>query len=420
MQRPGIGRFVGLPKEIVVVMLAVALMVTFGVDLMASPGAAPVTASYGHFATDNLAEGLRQHPVPATTQPPSPPASTSSVPEAAATTTPPGRAPSPIPTRRAATPVAARPAPAPAAPPGARVAKSIPLGVYVGAADPSGVAHFAAATGTHPAYAADYLPANAGWDGMTGASSLSWLFGAWRGTGYTLILGVPMIPTDANGNAQGTLAGGAAGQYNSWFATLASTLVSYGEANAVLRLGWEFNGNWYPWSVTDATDAANYAAYFRNIVASMRAVPGEAFRFVWNPNAGSSFGDAYGPTQTYPGSGYVDYIGTDVYDQCWSSPQTPQNAWAEQLSGSWGLDWLAGFAAAEGRPIVFPEWGVTISTSGHGMGDDPSFIDEFASWVVQHNVAWTSYFDYDAPDGSHDMLDGSFPATLAAFHAVFG
>ena len=167
----------------------------------------------------------------------------------------------------------------------------------------------------------------------------------------------------------------------------------------MLRLGWEFTGNWYPWQVTNATDAANFAAYFRNIVTSMRSVPGQSFKFVWNPNAGNSFGNTYTPEQAYPGSAYVDYVGIDVYDQGWSSPATPQNAWANQLSQSWGLNWLSSFAAEVGRPIVFPEWGVEIRSDGHGMGDDPYFINQFAAWIVQHNVAWTAYFEYDTADG---------------------
>ncbi len=319
--------------------------------------------------------------------------------------------------KKSPAPVAAKPNPV-AAPP--HTSQSIPFGVYVASGDPSGVAAFAAATGTHPTYAADYLPRNEGWAGISNNGTVSWLTSQWRGHGYTLILGVPIIPTDGGGNAQGTLAAGAAGQYNSTFVTLAQSLVSGGAPNAVLRLGWEFTGNWYPWQVTNATDAANFAAYFRNIVTSMRSVPGQSFKFVWNPNAGNSFGNAYTPEQAYPGSAYVDYVAIDTYDEGWSTPATPQNAWANQLAQPWGLNWLASFSAEQGRPMAFPEWGTDITSDGHGMGDDPYFIDQFASWIAQHNVAWTAYFNYDAPDGSHDLLDGQFNQALAAFRVAFG
>jgi hypothetical protein len=409
MTGAGMGRFVGLPKGIVIAMLGVALTVTIGVDLTASPhhSAAPVVIS---------GSGAAKAPVHAPISPVTTVAPTTTIAVAPATTT----APQHIAIRTVAK---AAPAPVKAAPvvhSAPRSAQSVPFGVYVGSGDPSGVASFAAATGTHPAYASDYLPKDEGWAGISNDSTVSWITSQWRGSGYTLILGVPIIPTDASGNAQGTLAAGAAGQYNSYYVTLADSLVSGGAPNAVLRLGWEFTGNWYPWQVTDATDAANYAAYFRNIVTSMRSVPGQSFKFVWNPNAGNSFGSAYTPAQAYPGSAYVDYVGIDVYDESWSTPATPQNAWANQLSQSWGLNWLAGFAAAEGKPMVFPEWGTDITSDGHGMGDDPYFIDQFANWIVQNNVAWTSYFDFDASDGSHDLLDGQFNSSLAAFRVAFG
>jgi hypothetical protein len=141
-------------------------------------------------------------------------------------------------------------------------------GVYVEAADPSGVAAFGAATKTSPTIASDYLPYNDGWTGMDGSGgSLDWMFAqGWTGTGYTLSLGVPIIPSDASGNPVGTLAQGATGAYNSYYVTLAQTLVAAGESNAYLRLGWEFDGSWYAWNATTPSAEASYATYFQQIV----------------------------------------------------------------------------------------------------------------------------------------------------------
>ncbi|HTZ07830.1 MAG TPA: glycosyl hydrolase [Acidimicrobiales bacterium] len=417
MKGSGIGWLLGLPKGVTVAALSAALATTVGVDLT-SAGPAPVAAAAPAPSTTAApAPSTTAAPAPTTTTAPAP--TTTAVPAPAPTTTAvpahaPARALAPSPPARSAPP--ARPAPAPA---GARSPRAVPFGVYVGAGDPAGVAAFAAATGTHPRYASDYLPTDQGWAGMTQASTLSWLTGAWKGSGYTLVLGVPMIPTDASGTPQGTLAAGAAGQYDASFVTLAQELVAGGEGDAVLRLGWEFNGDWYPWSVTDATDAADYAAYFRAIVTAMRSVPGQAFCFVWNPNDGGSYGDAYTPAQAYPGNAYVDDVGIDVYDQCWSSPQTPAAAWAEASAGTWGLDWAVGFAAAQGKPVAVPEWGLDGGVP-QGMGDDPAFVSTFGAWIAANDVAFTSYFDDDVADGSHDLLDGSFPDALAAFRTVFG
>lgn len=289
-------------------------------------------------------------------------------------------------------------------------AASIPLGDYAGFANPAGIAQFASTTGAHLSLATDYLDQSSGWGAMESAAGI----GAWRASGYQLVLAVPMLPD----HARATLGRGARGAYNSHFVTLAKNLVDAGVGNAYLRLGWEFNGSWFKWRVRDARDASDFAAYFRNIVNAMRSVRGEEFRFVWNPNAGGSY-DTYSPSQAYPGNAYVDFIGTDLYDESWVQPLTPQTAWAGQLTGSWGLDWLDSFAAEQGKPIVFPEWGVALRSDGHGLGDDPYFVDEFAAWIASHDVVWTNIFSFDGSQ-QDDITDGSFPQALEAFRADFG
>jgi len=291
-------------------------------------------------------------------------------------------------------------------------ASAIPLGDYAGWVNPAGIAAFGSETGTHPTMATDYLDRTDGWAAMDNGGGE----GGWSGTGDRLVLAVPIIP----GSSGGTLAQGATGAYNQYFATLAQNLVAQGESNAILRLGWEFNGNWYPWSVANNTDAQNFASFWRQIVNTMRAVPGQQFQFLWNPNAGGT--TSWDLTQAYPGSAYVDYIGTDLYDEYWGTPQTPQNSWNNAMNESWGLNWLSSFAATEGRPIAMPEWSVCTRSDGHGLGDDPYFINQFANWIATHNVAFTDIFSFNDTAGGqdNDITDGNFPNSLAAFRADFG
>ena len=292
---------------------------------------------------------------------------------------------------------------------------SVPFGVYVGAGQRRGVAHFAAATGTKPSLASDYLPRSDGWAGMVEASRLRQILAPWSSGPYRLVLGVPMVPT-RHGHAVATLAAGAAGRYDVEFATLAKTLVSYGEGDALLRLGWEFNGTWYPWSVTSQSEAAHFAAYFRNIVTTMRSVPQTAFQFVWNPTSGPN---PVAAQDAYPGNAYVDYVGLDLYDQVWGVPLDPKLAWPRYVTEPDGLEWLSSFAAAHRKPEAIPEWGVTIRSDGHGLGDDPLFVADMANWVSTHDVAFTSYFAFDTSDGLYDILDHAFPRSLAIFTRSF-
>jgi hypothetical protein len=289
------------------------------------------------------------------------------------------------------------------------VAHGVPLGVYAGEANPAGIANFAAATGTSPTLATDYLDKGSGWASMAAAANVK----AWSHSSYRLTLGIPILP------GVGTLAQGATGAYNQYFTTLGQNLVADNEANAILRLGWEFNGNWFTWSVGNTADAANFVAFWRQIVTTMRAVSGQKFQFLWNPNGPSP--TSYSPAQTYPGDAYVDYVGTDNYDNYWGTPFKALPGWVHQLSEQWGLDWLASFAGEHNKPIAIPEWSDEYRTDSHGFGDDPSFIDHMAAWFVANKVAFASIWSYDSSATyRNNILDGTFPHSLAEFKKDFG
>ena len=152
----------------------------------------------------------------------------------------------------------------------------------------------------------------------------------------------------------------------------------------------------------------------------MRSVSGEHFRFVWNPDAGAFTASGYSVAAAYPGNDYVDVIGLDTYDQSWATPQTPTNAWSSTTLPS--LTAALHFASAEGKPLAFPEWGVTIRSDGHGLGDDPYYINHMVSWMEtsSNNVVFESYFDDDTGGVNSTITGGSFPESLAAFTADLG
>jgi hypothetical protein len=409
----------GLPKEIVTGLLIITVTATV-TGLFTMPHHPPAAAT----ATPEAGGGGAF--VPAT----SPPTTATTVAPTTTTTAPPTTQPAPPPTEAARPAVAAppttRPVP-PAAPPDPPVDTAAAVGVYTGAANPSGAAEFAHSTGARVTVVEDYLPSGP-WSQIDGANgSLDWMFDAWKGTGYRLVLAVPIL----DNSGTDTLALGATGVYNANFVTLAQTLISAGQAGAILRLGWEFTGNWDSWRVTDPTDAANYAEYYRQIVTAMRSVPGQAFKFIWegaDPQDGS-YGDAYTADDSYPGDAYVDYVGTDTYDQSWDGgcglPFNNTSTAAESMciwtNGTLpGLTRVADFASAHGKPVVFPEWGLAIRGDGHGLGDDPTFIQQMGGWIASHNVAFDIYFDFDVT-GQVDSIDGgSFPASLAAYRSTFG
>jgi hypothetical protein len=272
------------------------------------------------------------------------------------------------------------------------------LGAYAGNQNPSAVAGFASAIGAQPAFAMDFLDGSSWASIVASASSFP---AAW-GTQYQMTWGVDMLP-----NSGASLSQEAAGDYDPTFVQVAQNLVVAGQGSATIRLGWEFNGDWFPWG-TNAGSPTDFAGAFRHVVTAMRQAAGQHFTFEWNPTVDmSKASDAW-----YPGDAYVDDVGLDLYDQTVAAYPGPAAAWATYLSAPTGLNWLASFAAAHGKKITFPEWG--LGYGANSGGDDPTFIDNMAKWINTHNVTNALFWD----DGDW-VGTGHNPNTVAALNTDF-
>ncbi|MCX5683712.1 MAG: glycosyl hydrolase, partial [Planctomycetota bacterium] len=300
-------------------------------------------------------------------------------------------------------------------------------------------------------WAEDFTPTER-WDGHIEGGG--WQLGEWSkwkkgGPGRRFIFSVPLLPGgwDRSGPKSGDGAGkavsleaGARGEYNEHFRKLALNLIKYDLADSILRLGWEFNGGWYTWRAGE--NPAVYAGYWREIVKTMRAVPGaEKLQFCWNPAQGWQ---QFPSDKAWPGDEVVDYVGLDMYDESWAKDTYPwpagasaeeiearhRKVWNEVLfGGSYGLKFWKDFAAKHGKPMAIPEWGVSNREGGHGGLDNPYFIEQMHKFITDpaNNVAFHCYFDVMAPDGGHQLSPGlsgaektAFPLASARFKALFG
>ncbi|MGH2839803.1 MAG: glycoside hydrolase family 26 protein [Solirubrobacteraceae bacterium] len=292
------------------------------------------------------------------------------------------------------------------------------LGVYTGAGKPDRTAAFEARLGRSVARVHDYLDKTS-WSTML---DVGWMADQWASGGYTdrMVITIPMFPNTLTG--EDLLARGASGEFNAQFRTLAQRLVAHGLGSSVIRIGHEFNGKWYSWSIDVPNGAANYAAYWRQIVTTMRSVAGTNFTFDWSANADSSWsnGVQLQAADAWPGEAYVDYVGLTVYDQSWvPNYQDPVARWAGYVTQKNGLEWQAAFAASKGKPITFPEWGLSLRPDGHGGGDAPYYIEQMYSWIQSHNVAYHLYFEHGV-DGDHRIFGGAFPNAANTFIRLFG
>ena len=242
--------------------------------------------------------------------------------------------------------------------------------------------------------------------------SAMWTFDCWKNQPAALTISVPMLPKDGTS----TLKAGADGAYDGVFREVARLAVESGRPDAVMRIGWEFNGEWYPWS--SQRDPITFIAYWRRIVTVMRSISGQRFRFEWCFTLADRLGD---PSVAYPGDDVVDIVSADVYNQTWKRGlDDPVRRWASILDGQFGLKWHRDFALDHGKPIAFPEWGTGTRPDGHGWGDDPVFINGMADWIEAVNPLYQAYWDYPAPDFNGELSGGAQPRSASAFVRRFG
>ncbi len=228
-----------------------------------------------------------------------------------------------------------------------------------------------------------------------------------------LVLGVDLIPSGlANiSNPLGWEQSCAAGNFDSYATTLGTNLVAAGLQNSVIRLGEEMNGPWENDFIGNTTQEQNlWATCFANEVTALRQATGEHFVIDWNPNACT---ENVPYANFYPGNAYVDIIGLDFYDQSCVTPATAVS-FSQLANEPAGLTSFEAFAAAKGKAMSFPEWGL-VSNSG---GDDPGYINGIGSAVASGNFAFEAY--YDTGNDGILQLGSATPLATAAFTQQFG
>jgi hypothetical protein len=242
----------------------------------------------------------------------------------------------------------------------------------------------------------------------------SWILNQYTGFAGTLSIGLPLTITGT------PLSSVAAGSYDSYFAKFAQLLNTTGRSKSIIRLGWEFNGNWYAWSAYDAT---TYIAAFRHVVTVLKNND-PSVQIDWNGNLGTSQCGNDPLTQLYPGDAYVDIVGLDAYDTKWAAigSLSDFDRWAGQSRGL--NDWYA-FAVRHNKTFSVPEWGVITNTTSTslGQGDNPIYIQGMHSWFGAHaaGLAYEAYFNdpYDADTAS--ALEGptQMPRSAATYASLW-
>ncbi|MDO0927639.1 glycosyl hydrolase [Streptomyces sp. TG1A-8] len=283
-------------------------------------------------------------------------------------------------------PVPAPVAPAPAAPAPVGSAQAPPaFGAFLDSG-PQGVARMAGLSrwlgGTELKVAHTYLPGGR-WRDIEGSPGFLDAWAHWRRekADRMLVLNVPMQERNEDhlpdAEVRSLLRQGAAGGFDPHFRALAERLVELKVPDTVIVLGWEMNGTTYTHRC--GPDPRSWKTYWNRIVTTMRAVPGQRFRFDFTPSRGR---DAVAWTECYPGDGTVDIIGMDSYDQPAGMP------FDEQVAEPYGLQQHVDFAKAHGKPVSYPEWGLFRN------GDNAEYVRRMFAWFDAHRPLYNTLTDY--------------------------
>jgi hypothetical protein len=261
---------------------------------------------------------------------------------------------------------------------------------------------------------------------MEGAGT--WAIGQWRQTVPNLALAVPLTVTGTS------LVDVAAGLHDKSFETIAKELVAAGFDRAIIRLGWEMNGGWYPWGNLQDKDPVQqskkidmYKEAFRHVTGIFRKVS-KSFRLQWCPAGGKQ----QIPTpMLYPGDDFVDEIGLDLYAAVWGT----QNPTAAQVIAAWNkdwqLDWIAAFSKSHSKPFSFGEFGIgdrPYRSANFGPGDNADVAKYAVEWMLSHaplgnreagpgELSWVGLWDVNAGDYNSEFSSGQRPNVAAVFRS---
>jgi hypothetical protein len=218
----------------------------------------------------------------------------------------------------------------------------------------------------------------------------------------------------------------ASGIYDTHFTSLGNAFQAKANLrNAIVRLGWEFNGNSRAWSVppNDQTTLDNYKAGFTRACAALKAAC-PTLKIEWCPNTQldytqRTFDDMY-PTAA---DSYIDYIGIGLYDYYWpGGTPTHTTVWNWLKNGQTGVNGLANqvsLARTKNKGLGHIEWGLwkVNATGTTGEGDSPAFMRDLYDWYEQNGYLYTVYNNVDA-EGDHKL--DYYPQSKAVYLYRYG
>jgi hypothetical protein len=222
------------------------------------------------------------------------------------------------------------------------------------------------------------------WQAMTHAG---WMFDNMVGFRGQLIVSQGLVPDGHKAD----LPACARGEHDQDFRDFGDMMVLKGRGDSIVRLGWEFNGDFMEWA---GTDPEIWKQCYRRAAQAIRSTAPRV-TLDWTINAhGTPSKICNGvSTNCYPGDDVVDIVGVDNYDMY---PSARSAAEFDKIAAAPdGLTWTFQFAKRHGKKFSVGEWGVAPGASGNSSGENPEFIRWMHSWFANHadDLVYEAYFN---------------------------
>jgi hypothetical protein len=204
---------------------------------------------------------------------------------------------------------------------------------------------------------------------------------------------VPLVQMDPDDVSVAAIA---SGQYDGYLSAYAEAVRAYHHP-VVLSFGHEMNGDWYSWGYRK-TSPAVFVAAWRHVVKLFRTLGAQNATWMWTVNIinDTQRGKIPRPTQWWPGSSYVDWVGIDGY----------------YLKSSWQFAPLFGPTISAVRaltldPILIAETGAVPSAG------QPAKISDLFAGTRQYGLLGFVWFNSTNSAGVPFGIESS--AAFAAF-----
>lgn len=202
-----------------------------------------------------------------------------------------------------------------------------------------------------------------------------------------------------------------------------------GKGTTYVRPYYEFNGDWFPYSVRKGQEKTFVKAWERVARIFRSEFPGVKMML---GTAAAGHGKRISVAKAYPRG--VDVLSIDYYNE-WPFC-TSKRCFAKKIKSGGGvnsLERLRKLAAKKGDPVMISEWGNAGRKRGKGFGgggESPAFMSAWHSWLRKHagtgrgKVIGEVYFNIGGYEARFELHTNGrtttvMPKTAARYRQLF-